>query len=134
MRRLAFVLILTTMSAQTFAADNEFLLCKGQSGTAASQGLLSLPERSITANAGPVHGSIELRIRSLEVAGMPFMNGEYQICSRSDQELTFGYSCINDHPGAANDQGVMNLVSGEVRYGMGDLLFMLFCVRAHKAI
>lgn len=134
MRRLVCAVFMATIVSQAFAVSNVFLLCKGQSGIAAGQGTLALSERDITSNAGPVHGSIELGAQSLEVAGMPFMNGKYEICSRSDQELTFGYSCIDHRPGTDNDQGVMNLVSGEVRYGMGDSLFVVFCVKVGKAI
>jgi hypothetical protein len=61
------------------------------------------------------------------------MAGPYGVCAESDQTLWFSPSgspnfCANND--LFNDLCVLNKVTGEVRYHMGEALYMVVCRRA----
>ena len=68
------------------------------------------------------------------VEGIPYMAGSYKICEESDQLIWFSpseYCAGND---IANDLGVFNKISGDIRYHVGDALFILSCKKTDKLI
>jgi hypothetical protein len=116
------------------AAPKSYLACSGYSGTAAMQSILPIENRTITADKSAINGSIAITGKQIEVEGIPLMTGVYDICESSDQSLLFAPACYPGQPDKFGDFGVLNKVTGNVRYHVGDALFMLSCHKAEKVL
>ncbi len=116
------------------ADSRNYLACSGYSGTAIMQSQLPLENRTITASKSAISGSISVSAKQLEVEGIPLMSGTYDICQSSDQSLLFAPACYPGDPDKFGDLGVLNKVTGTVRYHVGDALFILNCRKAEKVL
>lgn len=133
--RVVIVLWITLSSIQyTVAACTDYLACTGYSGIAEMQSQIPLENRTITAAKSPVNGSISVSAKQIEVEGIPLMSGTYDICQNSDQSLLFSPACYPGEPDKFKDLGVLNKVTGIVRYHVGDVLFILTCPKAEKVV
>jgi hypothetical protein len=72
--------------------------------------------------------------KRLEVEGIPLMSGTYDICQDSDQLLFFSVGCYPGDRDKFGDGGVLNKVTGTVRYHVRDALFILKCRKADKLV
>ena len=124
--RVAIVFWLMFSSVQcAVAASTTYLACTGYSGTAAMQSQMPIENRTITAAKSVVSGSIAVSAKQIEVEGIPLMSGPYDVCQSSDQSLIFAPACYPGEPDKFGDLGVLNKVTGVVRYHVGDALFIL---------
>lgn len=116
------------------AAEGSYLACTGYSGTSPKQDLIPLLSRTITANKGPEKGSIFVGADKIAVEGIPWMLGKYKICENSDQVILFSPACDQSDPDKFRDLGILNKVTGDVRYHVGESLFILKCRKAEKVV
>ncbi len=115
----------------------DYLSCAGRSGVASRQSQMPLVSRVITDSETEVRGSLHVSTNEIVVEGIPFMAGKYKICQNADQALWFsptGSSSFCAGNDTFNDLGVLNKVTGEVRYHVGDALFILNCKKAAKIV
>lgn len=98
------------------------------------QSSLPLESRTITKDDGSINGSISVSAKQVEVEGIPLMSGTYGICKESDQSLIFAVACYPGEPDKFQDSGVLNKITGVLRYHVGDALFILNCRKAEKLI
>lgn len=115
-------------------SEVSYLACKGFSGTAAYQSSLPLESRTISANESPIMGSIAITNGKLSIEGIPLMTSTYDICIKTDQSLIFASACDPANPDQFHDSGVLNKVTGNVRYHVGDVLFILSCKKVDKVV
>jgi hypothetical protein len=94
-------------------------------------------DRVITDYESEIRGSIHVSTNEVVVEGIPLMDYKYKICQNGDQALWFsptGISSFCAGNDAGNDLGVLNKVTGDVRYHVGDVLFILNCKKAAKIV
>lgn len=133
--RFVLPLLLVVYALQSVsAAEGNYLSCAGHSGTAPMQDQIPLLSRTITANKGPEKGSILIGTDKIVVEGIPGMMGEYEICENSDQTIVFSPACYPGAPDKFGDLGILNKVTGDVRYHVGESLFVLSCRKATKLV
>lgn len=148
--RIIFSLLVLYLAQCAEASATTYLSCTGYSGTSPMQDQIPLESREITLNKSPVSGSIAVDDTKISVAGIPFMDSTYGICEDSDQSLFFAAGCSENNPHQLSqmdpetrksvmriinsDCGVINKVTGTVRYHAGDLLFILTCHKAEKVL
>lgn len=130
------VITLIVLSSVQCAADSStnYLACTGYSGTAKMQSQVPLENRTITADKSAISGSISVSAKQIDVEGISLMSGAYNICQSSDQSLMFSPACYPGEPDKFKDLGVLNKVTGSVRYHVGDALFILKCHKAKKVL
>ena len=136
-----FFLIVAAVGCQAAfpASESEYLTCIGASGEAPSQNILPLQSRAITSLKTKIRASIRINGANVEIVGVPYLSAgpPYKVCHDSDQELWFSPSGIPDfcaHNDQFDDLGVLNKVTGEVRYHMGEMLYVMNCKRAEKLV
>lgn len=133
-----FVSFLIIFPLYSIAAEGSYLSCTGRSGLAQKQDQIPLLSRTITENAGPEKGSIFVGTDKVAVEGIPWMTGEYKICENSDQLIVFtpthSQSCDPGISDKVHNFGILNKVTGDIRYNYGELLFILKCRKATKVL
>jgi hypothetical protein len=134
MRALIIVCIVLSSINCALASSKTYFACSGSSGTSAMQSQIPLENRTITANKSTESGSISVSAKQIEVEGIPLMSATYDICKSTDQVLIFSPACYPDDPNKFNDYGVLNKVTGSVRYHVGDVLFILNCRKSEKIL
>jgi hypothetical protein len=132
--RAVFASFLMMFSLCGVAAEGTYLDCTGHSGTSPMQDLIPLLSRTITANEGPEKGSIFIGTDKIAVEGIPWMMGEYKLCENSDQVILFSPACDRSNPDRFTNLGILNKVTGDVRYHVGESLFILKCRKAIKVV
>ena len=127
-------LLLIVYAASSYAGKGSYLSCTGHSGQSPKQDLIPLLSRTITVNESPEKGSIFVGDDKVAVEGIPWMLGDYKICENSDQVILFSPGCFPGEPDKLHDFGILNKVTGDVRYHVGDSLFILNCRKAAKIL
>ena len=120
------------------AAEGSYLACYGHSGMSPKQDLIPLLSRTITTNETLERGSIFVGDDKIAVEGIPWMIGDYKMCENSNQVIIFSYYCNlpekERKDGMQMSMGILNKVTGEVRFNRGEQLFVLTCRKAEKVV
>lgn len=134
LRSAVIVCIILSSVHCAMAASKSYLACSGYSGTAAMQDKLPIEDRTISAAKSAITGSIAISGKQIEVEGIPLMTGAYDICESSDQSLLFAPACYPGQSDKFSDSGVLNKLTGILRYHVGDALFILNCHKAENVL
>jgi malate/lactate dehydrogenase len=102
------------------------------------QDLIPLLSRTITINETAEKGSIFVGADEIAVEGIPWMIGDYKMCENSDQLIIFSSYCNlpekERKDGMQMSIGILNKITGDVRYHRGEQLFILKCHKAEKVV
>lgn len=137
--RIMLAAFLMMFLSRGIAAEGSYLACTGHSGMSPKQDLIPLLNRTITTNDTLERGAIFVEPDKIAVEGIPWMIGDYKMCENSGQVIIFSYYCNlpegkDREDGMQVSMGILNKVTGDVRFNRGEQLFILKCHKAEKVV